>query len=411
MRFEKLLGVRRRSDSVSFNAACGVGCAMLVAGAGLTYFLDPAAGRRRRKMIGDEFVRGYHKTLDGADATGRDLKNRTTGVFAGLRSLFGSAAAPDHVVEDRVRSRLGRVASHPRAIQVDVVMGCATLTGLVPAGELADVVSTVSKTPGVNGVKDQLQRAAPGSTPALQGGGRPAPGVIDVARDNWAPATRVLIGGAGAGMMTYCLVRRDIPAILIGSLGFALFVRAASNLPARRLVGVGAGHRAVEVQKTINIDAPVDVVYGFWSNYDNFPLFMHNVKEVRDTNDGFSHWTVAGPAGMTVEWDAILTDLDINRRIAWESVAGSTVDNAGEVCFVENPDGSTRVDVRLSYNPPAGAIGHAVASLFGSDAKSEIDQDLLRMKTLIEQARFPHDAAKHAGDAGAATPAAPAAEI
>ena len=43
----------------------------------------------------------------------------------------------------------------------------------------------------------------------------------------------------------------------------------------------------------------------------------------------------------------------------------------------------------------AGAIGHAVASLFGADPKTEMDEDLLRMKTLIERARFPHDAAKH----------------
>jgi uncharacterized membrane protein len=204
-------------------------------------------------------------------------------------------------------------------------------------------------------------------------------------------------------MMGYCMAKRDVPAILIGSLGFALFVRAAANLPARRLVGVGAGPRAVDIQKTININAPADLVYGFWSNYDNFPLFMHNVKEVCDMNDGKSHWIVAGPAGTSIEWDAVLTDLDINRRIAWRSVPGSTVDHAGEVCFSENPDGTTRVDVRMSYNPPAGAIGHAVAALFGADPKSEMDQDLLRMKTLIERARFPHDAAQHAGDAGSTT--------
>jgi hypothetical protein len=83
---------------------------MLAAGAGLAYLLDPASGRRRRKTIADKFVHAYHKSIEGADATGRDLTNRTRGIFAGLRSLFASAAAPDHVVEDRIRSRLGRVA-------------------------------------------------------------------------------------------------------------------------------------------------------------------------------------------------------------------------------------------------------------------------------------------------------------
>jgi uncharacterized membrane protein len=404
MTLKNVLPARR--GSMSAGAACGAGCAMLAAGAGLAYLLDPASGRQRRKTIADKFVHAYNKTVDGADATGRDLKNRTTGLFAGLRALFASGAAPDHVVEDRIRSRLGRVASHPRAIQVEVVMGCATVTGQVPPDELATILKTVWRTPGVYGVTNHLQCPPVGSAPALQGEGRrPAPSTIDIAQDTWAPATRALVGGAGAGMMGYCMAKRDVPAILIGSLGFALFVRAAANLPARRLVGVGAGPRAVDVQKTININAPLDVVYGFWSNYDNFPLFMHNVKEVCDMNDGNSHWVVAGPAGTTVEWDAVLTDLDINRRIAWRSVPGSTVENAGEVRFTENPDGTTRVDVRLSYNPPAGAIGHAVATMFGADPRTEMDQDLLRMKMLIERARFPHDAAKHAGEMGASADA------
>jgi uncharacterized membrane protein len=395
MTFRNVL--RRRRPTMSKGSAWGLACAMLAGGAGLSYFLDPTAGRRRRKRVGDTFVRAYHAVAHGTDVTGRDLKNRATGVLAGIRSLFGSSDAPDHVIEDRIRSRLGRVASHPRAIRVDVVMGCATLVGQVPDDELGPVLKTVWKTPGVYGVKNGLQALPRGSTPALQGEGRVRPSTFDVAQDYWAPGTRFLVGSAGAGMMTYCLRKRDLPAILVGSLGFALMVRAATNLPARRLVGAGAGRHAVEIRKTINISAPVAEVYGFWSNYDNFPMFMHNVKEVCDMNDGFSHWVVAGPAGTSVEWDAYLTDLDVNRRLAWESVPGATVANAGEVCFSENPDGTTRVDVRLSYNPPAGAIGHAVAAMFGADAKTEMDEDLLRMKTLVEQGRFPHDAAQHAG--------------
>jgi hypothetical protein len=36
------------------------------------------------------------------------------------------------------------------------------------------------------------------------------------------------------------------------------------------------------------------------------------------------------------------------------------------------------------YNAPAGALGHAVAKLFGADPKSELDDDLVRLKSLIE---------------------------
>jgi hypothetical protein len=47
----------------------------------------------------------------------------------------------------------------------------------------------------------------------------------------------------------------------------------------------------------------------------------------------------------------------------------------------------------MLYHPIGGAIGHALARLFGSDPKSEMDADLLRMKTFIEKGYTPHDAA------------------
>jgi hypothetical protein len=59
----------------------------------------------------------------------------------------------------------------------------------------------------------------------------------------------------------------------------------------------------------------------------------------------------------------------------WKSIGESPVGNAGIVRFEANPEGGTRVDIRLSYNPPAGALGHAVASFFGADPKHALDED------------------------------------
>ncbi len=123
---------------------------------------------------------------------------------------------------------------------------------------------------------------------------------------------------------------------------------------------------------------------------------MRNVREVRDLGDGRSHWIVTGPAGTEVEWDATITRLESNKVLAWKTVPGSIVEHAGIIHFQPNPDGSTRVHIRLSYNPPAGALGHVVASLFGADPKSEMDEDLVRMKTFIETGKLPRDAAAYA---------------
>jgi uncharacterized membrane protein len=111
---------------------------------------------------------------------------------------------------------------------------------------------------------------------------------------------------------------------------------------------------------------------------------MSHVEEVVDHGNGQSHWKVSGPAGIPIEWDAVITRQTPNEVIAWKSIENEPVKSAGIVQFHPNPDGSTRITVRTIYNPPAGALGHAVATLFGSDPKSAMDEDLVRLKSLLE---------------------------
>jgi uncharacterized membrane protein len=406
MTYRSLTQAEPENADTTSCAARGAG--LFAAGAGLMYVFDPITGRRRRKLIGDRLNHAWHVLTRRTDRTARDLANRTYGLYASARSRLTHHGenARDEILEDRIRARIGHVSSHPRAINVLADQGCVILAGDVLDDEADDVLAAARKTPGVCDVRDYLHRhKTPGQNPNLQGGHarRGASARPDFLQDNWSPATRLIAGATGTVLMGNCLARRTLTAALLGTAGFALFLRSITNLPARRLLGINAGRRAIDVQKTINIDAPVDLVYTFWSNYDNFPLFMNTVKEVRDHGNGVSHWVVAGPAGANVEWDALLTDYVPNQYIAWKSVPGSTVAHAGIVDFEENEDGSTRVTVWMSYNPPAGAIGHAVASAFGADPKSQLDQDLLRLKTLIETGNFPHDAAQHETPSGTVT--------
>lgn len=92
------------------------------------------------------------------------------------------------------------------------------------------------------------------------------------------------------------------------------------------------------------------------------------------------------------------------KEIGWRSARGSIVSLEGHVRFEPTPAGATRVIVRLSYSPPLGAAGHAVATLFGADPKHQLDDDLLRMKTLVEEGVVPHDAQPTAGGEASAPP-------
>jgi uncharacterized membrane protein len=139
------------------------------------------------------------------------------------------------------------------------------------------------------------------------------------------------------------------------------------------------------------VNAPLEQVFDTLTQCQNFPLFMRNVHRV--SRDGErSHWVVAGPAGVPIEWDAETTVIRPQEVLAWRTVSNATVTHAGIIRLKRKPNG-THVDIHMTYNPPAGVVGHMVAKLFGSDAKSELDEDLLRFKTFLETGVPARDAA------------------
>ena len=189
---------------------------------------------------------------------------------------------------------------------------------------------------------------------------------------------------AGGLLLLYGLTRRGRLATMLRTVGTGLLLdtarRGRLGLPG---IPPADRRRAVDIQKTLYIDAPIDQVYAFWSNYENFPLFMSHVREVEDLGGGRSHWSVSGPGGLPIEWSAVLTQQQPEEVIAWRSEAGSMLENAGIIRF--SPSGTgTRVNLRFCYHPPAGGAGQAVAELLGSDPRAKLNEDLGRMKSLLE---------------------------
>ncbi len=361
-------------------------------GAGLMYLFDPERGRRRRAMVRDKLIWATHKLNDAVDATSEDLEHRAQGTAAEavgwVREVVLRRPVDDDVLVERVRARLGRVAWHPGAIEVMAHNGRVTLRGQVLAREVDAILAAARSVRGVRAVINELEvHERPGDIPSLQGG-RPRPEPRpDFLQTNWAPATRVLATLGGSLLGISGLRQGGLAGAVMFFTGAALAARGATNMELKRLLGLGAGRRAVDFHKEITVRAPVERVFEFWRHFENFPRFMAHVKEVRDLGNGRSHWTVVGPAGTSVQWDAEITKLEPNRVLAWKTVPGAVVQHAGIIRFEPNPDGSTRLNIRLSYNPPAGAIGHLIAALLGSDPKHAMDEDLVRFKSLIEEGK------------------------
>jgi uncharacterized membrane protein len=362
------------------------------AGALSMYLLDPNHGRRRRAVMQDRLASSMRRLDDATSIASRDLRNRARGMAHEVRSRFTREEVPDEVLSERVRSRLGWAVSHPGAIEISVQAGRVALSGAVLEREYVRLLRAVWAVRGVADVEDRLAvyESAAGVS-ALQGGGR-APGRrFGPLQENWPPGVRVVMGAAGGALLINALAgKRSALGLLGGLAGAAIIARSSTNMPIDRLVG--ARRPSMELQKCIDIAAPVEQVFEAFSQMERFPELMTHVREVRQSGDGTSRWTVEGPAGRTISWEALTTRLEPNRLIAWRTLPGSAVDHAGLLRF-EPKEGGTRVLVTMSYTPPAGALGHAVARLFGADPKSELNDDLLRMKVFLETGRRAHDAA------------------
>ena len=213
---------------------------------------------------------------------------------------------------------------------------------------------------------------------------------------------RIASGVAGAALVALGLRRRGLRPFLV-PLGAGLVVRALTGrCPVNRALGrntalddepespvasVGRG-QGVKVERAITIDRPAHELYAFWRDFENLPRFMEHLESVTVIDATRSHWIARAPVGQRVEWDAEIHNEVPDELIAWRSLPGSEIANAGSVHFTP-AGGGTEVRVVLSYEPPAGRLGDAVARLFGEAPAQQVQDDLRRFKQVMEAGEVP----------------------
>ena len=144
---------------------------------------------------------------------------------------------------------------------------------------------------------------------------------------------------------------------------------------------------AQRVNESIEVQAPVDEVFAYWSNFENFPKFMQNIEEVRMTGEDTSHWRVKGPLGKSVAFDAKTTEKDPKRGIGWNTVDGEVM-TSGEVRFEEVQPDRTRVEVTMNYSdPPGGKVGEAAAEVL-QNPEREMREDLQNFAKIVERSEL-----------------------
>ena len=192
--------------------------------------------------------------------------------------------------------------------------------------------------------------------------------------------------GHALGGTALALLGGDL--IYTGAMGYspfcnALGIRSSSNM--REGSAAIPYQQGIRVDTAITIDKPREELFAFWRNVENLPRFMRHLHSVTRIDDTRSHWIAHGPGGKMLEWDAEIINEEPNELIGWSSLSGSDINTAGSVHFKTAPGGrGCEVQVELQYIPPAGALGAAFARLIGQDPADRINDDLRRLKQILE---------------------------
>lgn len=216
----------------------GVIAAGAVLGAATMFVFDPNKGRRRRALLRDQARRSLTNIGRLVRLSARDFGHRTRGVGATVRRLFKrNRVTDDLVLIERVRAKMGRVVSHPHAIQIGARDGRVTLSGPILPEEAEPLLATVRSVWGVSGVEDHLVIFdRPDSIPSLQGGRRNhrvesrSSAVISVAR------IAALFGGAALAL---CAIRASgATRIALAAASAGLTAGSAASGPLSRTARV-----------------------------------------------------------------------------------------------------------------------------------------------------------------------------
>lgn len=195
------------------------------------------------------------------------------------------------------------------------------------------------------------------------------------------------VSTVAGGLLTILGVRqRGILGLGMAAVGgYLLYRGAAGKDPLMEAAGMGDTMvRPIFVEHSVVLDRPAAAVYDYWRKLENLPHIMSHLESVTVLDDKRSRWVAKAPLGTHVEWEAEIVNDKPGERIGWHSLPGATVDNAGSVQFESLSSDKTRVHVALSYRPPAGPLGAAVAKLFGEEPSQQIAEDLQKFKQTFE---------------------------
>jgi uncharacterized membrane protein len=220
---------------------------------------------------------------------------------------------------------------------------------LIPALVTAGGVAAYAATKGASGAKEKAKQKAD-----------------EAAEDMGSHAAQGATKGLGGGIAG--IASKAIPGMGGGSGG-----------------GGGGGGKAkktrrLPIQRWTDIAAPIETVYERWTEFEEFPNFMHRVLNVEreDGEEDIIKWDEKIWFSKR-HWEGEITERRKNEKIAWKTTSGMA--HAGIVTFHRLEKNLTRVMVDMDFVPQGMIEKMASGMRF---VKRAVQADLARFKAYVE---------------------------
>jgi uncharacterized membrane protein len=149
-------------------------------------------------------------------------------------------------------------------------------------------------------------------------------------------------------------------------------------------------HKGILLEHTTTINRTPMEVYDFVKDPANHHRYMEHVESVRLGEDGTFDWAIEGPFGSTWRFRSRHINEVPGHLVAWKTLPGGDIESAGAIRLEPAWDGrGTEVTMEINFEPPAGAVGLAIAKILGHDPDARVRENLRRLKNLLEAGEIP----------------------
>ncbi len=202
----------------------------------------------------------------------------------------------------------------------------------------------------------------------------------------------------GAVLLAAGLAKRGWGRLALGAVGGTLLYQGSTGVSlVNRLLGTNQAvhdkqaaisvphQQGKHIRDSITINRPVEDLYNYWRDFSNLAQVLPILESVEVQDPTHSHWTLAGPVGMKIEWDTEIINEAPNNVIGWRSLENPYVNHAGSVRFRPAPNNQgTEVLIEMEYLPVGGVVSVALMNLLGKSPEQQISAGLYRFKQLME---------------------------